>query len=183
MTSYNTSDAVSMDDFPYAWRVTDERWALLPNEVLARIQPLSLERGKQVARQGSVFRHSGPFYVNIEHYHVVEACSLETRSHSEGGNVRQWLSQLPINPQEQVYVSWGNNAAVATDWITFSMVWENLWYPFDVLDVFDDSLNWAVLFGPEEFAVFIKPGAVVAQSKTYEHDAGHSLVRAFPPTV
>ncbi len=41
----------------------------------------------------------------------------------------------------------------------FAEVWDDLWYPFDRLCVFDETRQWAVLLGPEEQAVFIERNA------------------------
>gem|GEM_PF-5600687 len=42
------------------------------------------------------------------------------------------------------------------DWSTFVEVWDDFWYPFDRLCVFDEMQQWAVLLRPEAQAVFIE---------------------------
>jgi hypothetical protein len=176
-----SADTVPLVEFPYSWRVLDDRWDRLPDAVLKRIHPLSLKRGQLVAELGSVFRNPGPFHVNTSCYHATRHRSLKVNNSGSEEAIREWLGDLPLDPHEVVYASWGNNAAVVIDWQTFVSVWDSLWYPFDVLDVFDDSLGWGVLFGPEEFAVFVEPGSANPKASTFSDDAGYQLVQAWPP--
>ncbi len=53
----------------------------------------------------------------------------------------------------------GHGVAAVMDWSMFAEVWDDLWYPFDRLCVFDETRQWAVLLGPEEQAVFIERNA------------------------
>jgi hypothetical protein len=48
----------------------------------------------------------------------------------------------------------GDGLAAVIDWGTFTEIWDDLWYPFDWMCVFDDTNEWAVLFGPGEIARF-----------------------------
>lgn len=177
MVHYFSCDVIPITEFAYAWRLTDDRWDELPDAVLKRIVPLSLMRGEQIVELSSIFRNSGPFCVNASRYHVTHSVTLAETDATSAQRVQGWLTTLPVHPRESVYVSWGNRAAIVTEWSTFVGVWDSLWYPFDVLDVFDDSLSWGVLFGPEQFAVMVEQGAVNPDSDTYSEDAGYGLVR------
>ncbi len=176
MVTYKSTDLIPIGDFAYAWRITDEKWDCLSSDVLQHIRPLTLQRGSLVSEQAGTFRYGGPFYVNTTHYHVTSDCSCRVdNSVGYENKVNHWLSQLPINPNEAVYVSWSNDVAIVTDWGTYKVTWDSLWY-LDVLAVFDDSLEWAVLFGPEEFAVFVEKGAVNPDSTNRAYDSGFGLV-------
>jgi hypothetical protein len=147
-----------MAEFAMNWRLTDPRWANLPPAVLERIKPLRLAKAKQVSDLSpSLAQHPRP--VDPELYQIVERCSLHVDTPTELGTVGRWLGHLPLDDQIGVYVCWlhfGTNRGIAviTDWGTVKEAWDDLWYPFDILSVFDDSLDWTVILGPEEEALF-----------------------------
>lgn len=88
--------------------------------------------------------------------------SLEESGEPEGdARITQWFADLPIEPARQVYLCWDSAGGVAaiTDWKTFQETWGDLWYPFDHLCVFDDSGEWALLFGPDEEVRFLEMSA------------------------
>lgn len=162
MVNCIASEIVGMGDFAHAWRLTDSRWDKLGDDLLGRIHPLSPQRCREVEELSKVMRNHGPYTPRTENYHIVSGTSLVEETEEDSRRILQWLSSLPIKEDEGIYVNWGNIApctAVVTDWDTFRQVWSSFWYPFDVVDVFDDSLNWGVLLGQEEHAVYVERGA------------------------
>lgn len=176
MVVYTEHDLISVSEFPYAWRITDTRWNRLPAETLRRLLPFGPVRGAQLAAEGRILRHSGPPYVNPEEYHVVSDCSLWIIHVEDRARVSAWLAGLPIPSDEAVYASWRNGPALTTDWSTFIQACGAIVCPPEALDVFDASRQWGVLFGPEEFAVYVERGPVERPSLQFERAAGMSLV-------
>ncbi|HEY3282147.1 MAG TPA: hypothetical protein VGN26_07725 [Armatimonadota bacterium] len=185
MVTYSESDLIPRAEFPFAWRLTDPSRGDIPSaEALARLHPLNDQRSREVWEYGSVkLRRWGPHALRTENYHAVSVCSLEGCDEADEERAYQWLRGLPVPLAEQVYVTcWREPPVVlATDWSTFTETWTDLWYPFDVVDVFDDSLEWAVLLGPEEFAVLAKRGAVPPELLEDAWATGIDLVRCEPP--
>ena len=95
---------------------------------------------------------------------------------------RSWLGNLPIDPREPVYVCWhsAQPSAIVTNWGTFVAVWDNLWYPFDAMSVFDETAAWAVVLGPESYAAFVRPGPVDPSLPASDPAWGSLLIRAAP---
>jgi hypothetical protein len=172
---------VPMSQFAYAWRFEGARGAESPSDSLAPIRPLSLNSGREICESGRVFRCQGPPHVNTDCYHVVSDCSLA--GYADGGNnqVSRWMVPLPIGAGADVFVSWNNGAALITKWEVFRATWATMWYPFDVMDVFDRSLKWAVLLGPEEHSVYVELGPADSESPHFDWDAGFRLVRTVSP--
>ena len=155
MVSYKDSDIIPLKEFEFAWRITDPRWAALPNAALDRIRPLSGARSRELYAVSPLSRplRCPP---DVGQLSITKELSLEGSGASDNAECDRWFRELPIGPTQQVYVCWGNGGGVAvvTDWGTFTEVWDDLWYPFDWMCVLDDTLEWAVLFGPGEIVRF-----------------------------
>jgi len=159
MVHYAESDVIPISQFPYAWRLTDERWDRLPEVDLAQIVPLGQPRGAELNLLGRGYRRPlGLPAVNTNRYHVVSDCSLPATGAGFAAG-RAWLETLPVSNVELVYISWSNDAAVVTNWGMVKRWWDAFWY-LDVLNIFDDSLQWGLLFGGEEHAVWVEAGGV-----------------------
>ena len=166
-------DVIPLDDFPHHWRLIDPRWESLPDAVLARLQPLSPSCAQRILERAQRLRNSGIPFVNTAGYYVEHATPVS----GEPSAVVDWLNNLPVDGSKMVFVSWSDGAALATDWKTFAGIWDRLWYPLDVVNIFDDSLDWGVLFGPEEYAVYIKPGSVNDFPGERDFRSGYGLMQ------
>ena len=148
----------SLDEFPLTWRITDERWDNLPISILSQLQPLASADAQLFAKKVAVFRQMGPFIPKEEVLKVKSSQSLveETIEHSAG--IQHWFASLPIRCDESVYVHWSHvePTALITTWSLFRSIWNSLWYPFDSMEVFDETGAWAVLLGQEELAWFME---------------------------
>jgi hypothetical protein len=167
MVTYQSSDIIPMSEFEYAWRITDAKWSSLPEETLRRIKPMGARRSKQLFESSPLCGGPGwPYPFDPASYHATRQLSLEAEDAPANERIReqgkQWYRRLPIAPENEVYLCWavGEGVAAVTDWHTFTDVWDDLWYPFDRMCVFDDSRDWALLLGMEEYAVFIERGPV-----------------------
>ena len=155
MVNYEASDVIPMKEFELAWRITDPRWSSLPDAVLDRIKPLSEARSRELYALSPLARplKSPPDFGRLT---ITREQSLEASGPPEHAECRRWFRELPIEPAQQVYLCWGigDGIAAVTDWAAVTETWDDLWYPFDRMCVFDDTLKWALVFGPEEVARF-----------------------------
>jgi hypothetical protein len=154
MVRYHPSEIVPVKEFPLAWRITDPRWASLPADLLIHIKPLGPSRSKQLL-DDLPFQGSSQVPFDPTRFHAVKETRLDTERE------RSWFQSVSIPTQEEVYLVWVSaGTAAITDWGTFVQVWDDLWYPFDTLCIFDESHQWGVLLGPEERAIFVRRGPV-----------------------
>lgn len=160
MVTYRPSDVIAMDDFELSWRITDARWASLPESVLDRIKPLSLAKSKDLF-ESSPFGDPPRNSLGFAQLHTTHHQSLEESGTPEDHHIRQWFGDLHIDRDREVYLCWaiGGGVVAVTNWGTFLGTWGDLWYPFDRMCVFDDTREWAVLFGPEEEVSFLERSA------------------------
>lgn len=157
MVSYHPADVIPMNDFEFAWRIADARWSSLPDKVLKHIKPLSASKSKELLEASPCDRLSDCLF-DASRYQAVRQVSLEGEGDCQVEQVRKWFGELPIASSQEIYLCWqvGDGIAAVTDWGTFTAIWTELWYPFDRMCVFDEGRQWAVVFGPEEHAVFIE---------------------------
>lgn len=156
----NKSDKVPIRDFLYGWRFTDPKWDKLPEDILSKIQPLSPQQSELIERAGTALRFHGPYVAKTDAYNIVSQTSLVENTEQDSITIGNWFDALSGNEtRKEVYVSWVSTvtpAAVIAPWKIFVQYWNSFFYPFDVVNVFDDSLNWAVLLGQEEYAVYVE---------------------------
>lgn len=172
MVTYAGDDVIALEDFSYAWRFLEAKYTDMSVEAVRDLVPLSAERSKQVCALGAGIRNSGSPYVNTARFSAVREHRLAREDEASDADY-EWFSAIPIAPNERVYVSWRNDVTLVTSWESFIAHWEDTWYPFDTVDVFDETMRWAVLIGPEECAVYaeaVEPGSP-------EGDPGFCLVR------
>lgn len=153
MVSYSDDDSLPMGHTAYAsWHISDETLDKLSNELLRKLHMLSPEQARKISAQGCMLRQS-----------LLESPTALIATHALGEAelqnsqaITQWFAQLPIEDRGQVYMSWGDNHVVITDWSVFLALWDNLYYPRDTIDLFDSSLSWAIMFGPHEEVIFAR---------------------------
>ncbi len=155
MVNCEDSDVIPLKEFEFAWRITDPRWASLPDAVLDRIKPLSGARSRELYALSPLSRPLR-YPPDVGQLSITREQSLVESGLAEDAKCDRWFRELPIEPTQQVYVCWGIGGGVAAviDWGTFTEVWDDLWYPFDWMCVLDDTLKWVVLFGPGEIVRF-----------------------------
>lgn len=143
--------------FPYSWRIEDERWDKLPPEIMGQLSVFSESTVVALHEMVSAFREPGPFVPKEGKLKIASRCSLVEEHIDDSARIQHWFATLPIPCHESVYVHWSNqqDAALAMTWSLFRAIWNSLWYPFSSVEVFDDSLEWAVLLGQEEEAWFM----------------------------
>ena len=154
MVKYSSSDLINIEDFVFAWRITDARWDKLPTEVLERICPLSTQYSTTICELSTAFQMPETRQVSGD-YRISQWTSLEENGHTDRERIKNWLIHLPIQQTECVYVFWKGNVTIVVEWNLFVQIWDSLWYPFDNVYVFDETLDWAAMFGPEERAIYV----------------------------
>jgi len=100
-------------EFSLAWRWTQSSHAKLPEEVLKKLHPLSLEEAKLVADSlPQNFPPGATRYTSLD----------------EEQTAIQWLVQLPISEQ-RIIISWDDETAISLPWSVFCEFWDDFCYP------------------------------------------------------
>ncbi len=167
MVHYENSDLIPLKDFPIAWRITDPRWSSQPDAILDRIKPLSAAMGRELYARSPLSRPL-KYPPDVSPLCITGEQSLEGSGPPQDADCYRWFRALPIEPTREVYLCWdmGGGVAAVIDWGTFTEIWDDLWYPFDRMCVFDDTLGWVVLFGADEIARFAEESSERVPTRT-----------------
>jgi hypothetical protein len=148
---------MTIREHPLAWRWTDPKYAVLPDDTLAQMQPIGQEAERLFQKSRgfllrdslsthefrSIVRHSGDVPVEVG---------------------RRWLRQQQPDLSTQVLVSWQRDAAIRTTWKIFTAHWDDFCYPSsDDVIVWPESEQWALFyFHEQEFQFGWRGGGRVA---------------------
>ena len=131
-----------MAAFSLAWRWTSASHAILPDEELALIRPLSPSSADVVAKEALARR---PDARGIRIFAPAEQADL----------VANALATLPIARDEVVLVSWDSHTAAETTWSLFRRHWDSFCYPSsDDVTIWAPSSPWTLAYDHSGFFVF-----------------------------
>jgi hypothetical protein len=119
------ADVVPMDQFPLAWRFTDERWDTRRGGLRADLRPLRPARAVELApimADACAVHHRGEGKPDV---HIAAPCE----SAADVVRTRDALDGLPVDPEERIIVSWEPTVALETSWQTFTTQWQAFCYP------------------------------------------------------
>ncbi|HEY2582349.1 MAG TPA: hypothetical protein VGI43_11110 [Mucilaginibacter sp.] len=143
---------ISIDDFSLKWRFTDENYDKLPDIHLEQLKPLDKEASlflwNYISKAG--LYDDVPFKKNlfrtIDHLPNVLDNEKDTK---------KWLYKSGPAPEERIFLSYQRDMAMIVPWKLLVEYFDSFYYPVsDDLTVFDQSLNWALLFFHEDEIYF-----------------------------
>ncbi|GAB2494570.1 hypothetical protein [Algoriphagus taiwanensis] len=143
---------IEIEDFDLKWRFTEEKYAILPESDLKQIKPLDKEAGKYLDHFiRSVELHADePFKENF--FSQIESIPVSDGNELE---IQKWLTERGLPFEKMVYVSWDSQNGAIVSWEILIKYFDDFYYPgSDDLSVFDENLNWALVFAHWEKIYF-----------------------------
>lgn len=133
-----------IQDHYLAWRWTDPNYAVLPNEVLAQMHPVT------PAEAATLDMRSRPFLGKDGLSHELQSNLISTdKLDQEDGCA--WLRKQQPSLEELVILSWDAGVALRTTWGVFTSYWSEFCYPAsDDLVVFPELEAWVLLYHHEQ---------------------------------
>ena len=125
-------------DFDLAWRWTRLTHAVLPDDVLAEIEPID--------------RDAADAWAHEAHRRFQGVSGLSFRAPSEAAeSTRIRLQALPVTGETFVVVCWSTGLAVRTRWRIFVQYWSAFCYPAsDDVVVWTPEHDWALCYHHDE---------------------------------
>lgn len=140
---------MKLKDFPLAWRWTDEKYALLPENVLSQIIPHSSEQAAHLFKES--LRFCGSDGLDEKQFSLTQVVTKDVSP----ALVSEWLIACHNNVETTVFLSWQPNIAVSTTWGIFAEYWSEFCYPAsDDLNVWSKTDSWMLLYHHEELLQF-----------------------------
>lgn len=133
-----------IQDHKLGWRWTDPKYAVLPEDVLAKMIPFNPDDARKLHERSLEMLGEDALAASFVQ-RKIETAELEPSIAS------MWLMAMQPNQDQMVVLSWGKDAAISTDWGVFVAYWSELCYPAsDDLVVFPEAEEWVLLYHHEE---------------------------------
>ena len=146
---------MNIREHPLAWRWTDPKYTVLPDDVLAQMQPIEQQEAERLFQQSLHFlatdSPSSREFPDIVRHSADVAVEA----------VRHWLREQQPDMSTTVFVSWQQDVALRTTWEVFTAHWDDFCYPAsDEVLIWPESGGWALLYHHEqEFQFGRRPAA------------------------
>ena len=142
------SHIISMDEFVLKWRFTEEKYDLLSEEHLRELKPLDKEASGFLENfiSKTSLHNQMPFKKDL--FKTIDKARILEGNEKE---IKKWLYHRSLPFDKTVYLCWDNTTSMKTKWKFVVKYWDSLFYGgSDDLTVFDESLQWALLFFHED---------------------------------
>ena len=133
-----------MPEFSLQWRFTAERSDLLANALEDQLKPLDNFAANflmdYISKAG--LHDDCPFREGV--FNVLESIIINDDNSNE---IKSWLLKRGVTKNREVYLSWDSKTAMIVPFYLLAEYFDDFAYPSsDDLIVFDESLNWALIF-------------------------------------
>ena len=143
---------ISMDNFQLSWRFTDEKYDKLPDQHLEQLKPFDKQASDFLSAyiDNSNLHNDIPFKKGF--FQTIDKAKILEDNKSE---IKKWLYQRGLPFDKSVYLCWDKDNTLVLPWKIFIKYFDSFYYTSsDDLTVFDESLNWAILFYHEDEIYF-----------------------------
>jgi hypothetical protein len=143
---------VAMDHFLLKWRFTEEKYSVLSVFDLKQLKPLDEEASFFLNNfiTESNLHEEVPFTKDF--FKTEDWIGFKEDGEAE---IKKWLIKKGLPFDKKVYLSWQDDIGMIAPWELVVKYFDDFYYgSSDDLTVFDESLNWAVLFFHEDIVYF-----------------------------
>ena len=143
---------IPMSEFRLKWRFTEEKYDCLPEQHLNELKPLDkvgaefLSDYLDNSRVHSQMPFTNGLFINLDKTKILD---------KNNKLITKWLYQRALPFDKEVYLCWDNSDGMITKWKYVVKYWDAIFYGgSDDLTVFDQSLEWCLLFFHENEIYF-----------------------------
>lgn len=141
-----------IDNFELKWRFIYERYDKLREKDLELIKPLDKEASNFLNEFIVKSNLHKDFPFEKDFFQTVEEATISDGNEEE---IKTWLFNRGLSLVKNVFLSWDVNNSLIVPWEILIKYFDSFYYPSsDDLTVFDQSLNWALLFFHEDRIYF-----------------------------
>ncbi|WP_186755675.1 DUF2947 family protein [Echinicola salinicaeni] len=135
---------IPMDGFILKWRFTEEKYDLLPDNYLNELKPLDKEASHFLDNYISKTTLHNQIPFKKDFFRVIDKARILEGNEKE---IKKWLYHRALPFDKTVFLSWDRETSMKTKWKFLVKYWDSFFYGgSDDLTVFDESLEWALLF-------------------------------------
>ncbi len=143
---------IPMSEFRLKWRFTEEKYNCLPEQHLNELKPLDNIGAEFLSDylDECKVHHQMPFkkglFRNLDKIKILDG---------DEKKIMKWLYKRAKPFDKEVFLCWDNSDGMVTKWKYVVKYWDSIFYSgSDDLTIFDQSLEWALLFFHESEIYF-----------------------------
>ena len=141
---------IPINDFRLKWRFTDDKYDKLPDLHLSQLKPLDNLASQFLWDYISQTNLHFDIPFKKDFFKTIDKAKISGDNEKE---IKKWLYHRGLPFDKDVFLSWQPTDAMIVPWKLF-IKYFNTFYYADDLTVFDESLNWALLFYHEDEIYF-----------------------------
>lgn len=144
--------SIPIADFSLKWRFTEPNYDILPDIHLEQLKPLDKDAAKFISDYiyNTNLHADVPFKQNF--FITIDKAQILPDNEKE---IKKWLYQRGLPFEKTVYLFWDQQNSMIVPWKIFIKYFDSFYYPgSDDLTIFDESLQWALLFYHEDEIYF-----------------------------
>lgn len=135
---------IPMSDFGRKWRFTEENYDILPDIHLDQLKPLDNKAAKFLTTFLSEVDVHAEIPFKKDFFRTIDSVIINDDNEAE---IKKWLYQRGLPFEKKVFLSWDNQDAMIVPWKILIKYFDSFYYGgSDDLTVFDESLQWAIVF-------------------------------------
>jgi len=143
---------IPMDDFSLKWRFTDEKHDKLPSHHLEQLKPLDNVASKFLWDFVAKTNLHSDFPFKKDFFRTLDSVKILVDNEKE---IKKWLYQRGLPFSKDVFLSWQPHGGMIVPWKLLIKYFDSFYYgASDDLTIFDQSLQWTVLFFHEDEIYF-----------------------------
>lgn len=144
-------DLESLESFPLKWRWIDKKYADLPDEIIAQINPVKEEKASEIYSLQSDLVEK-----NIDENEIFaeDANSLNVQN-KETSFVKNWLKTKIGDVEDFIFLSYDEKMSLRTTKEIFCEYWNDFCYPAsDDIVISTEKVDWLLIYHHEEIFIF-----------------------------
>jgi len=143
-----SKDTTSIEEFNLRWRFTEEKYNLLSPEDLSKIHPLNEDGTKVLDSTIDSLDIRKGYELNKDYFTSIVELNMRNQT---GVEIKNWLDQIQIEPEKNIFLLWDSFGAAITKWHIFKKYYDDFFYPVsDDLTIVDESFDWTLYLFHEE---------------------------------
>lgn len=143
---------IPISQFKLKWRFMEKDYNVIPDIHLNQLKPLDNEAAKFLAAFISKVDLHAEVPFKKDFFSSVDAINI---LEDNNAYVKKWLYRRRLPFQKQVFLSWDTETAMIVPWKMLIRYFDSFYYgASDDLTVFDESLQWSLLFFHEDRIYF-----------------------------
>lgn len=145
-----SSHTISISDFKQKWRFRDIK---VPDIHLSQIKPLDKDAANFLTNYISDTDLHADVPFKKKYFRTIDKAKIHRSGNTQ--EIKKWLYQRGLPFDRNVFLSWDKDTAMIVPWKILIKYYDGIFYSgCDDLTVFDESLQWALLFYHEDEIYF-----------------------------